>query len=69
VEYFWTINGPEPASLPHGPYDYDHYADTQVLSVARSIAGAVGWNLEPYLGKSRAWRVPEAGQMELDLQI
>jgi len=52
VEYVWTLNGPEPSSdggrqpLPHSPLDYDHYAESQVLPTARSIAAAAGWNIE-----------------------
>jgi DNA polymerase-2 len=44
VEFVWTVDGPEPVSLPHGALDYDHYTDSQVLPVARSIAAAVGWD-------------------------
>jgi DNA polymerase-2 len=46
VEYVWTISGPEPAALPHAPLDYDHYAESQVLPVAGSIAAAAGWDTE-----------------------
>ena len=50
IEYIWTVSGPEPAELwlaeKKPPLDYDHYADAQVLSVARSIAAAAGWNSE-----------------------
>ena len=45
VEYVWTVSGPEPASLVQSLLDYDHYADTQVLSVVRSIAAAAGWDV------------------------
>ena len=40
VEYLWTVNGPEPANLPHGKPDYDHYTDSQVFPLFRSIAAA-----------------------------
>ena len=63
VEFIWTETGAEPASLPHSPYDYDHYADSQVLPVARSIAAAAGWNTDIFLQKSRN---REAGQFMLD---
>ena len=49
VEYVWTVNGPEPwadedrQALPHAALDYDHYAESQVLPAARSIAAAAGW--------------------------
>jgi DNA polymerase-2 len=45
VEYLWTVNGPEPASLPHGKLDYDHYVESQVFPLVRSIASAAKWDL------------------------
>ncbi|MDR2630112.1 MAG: DNA polymerase II [Spirochaetaceae bacterium] len=74
VEYLWTEQGPEPASLPHAPPDYEHYVDSQILPVARSIADAAGWNSELFPRKGgkarfsgrRAWLDKEEGQMELD---
>jgi DNA polymerase-2 len=67
VAFVWTLNGPEPVSLPHGPLDYDHYTDSQVLPVAQSIAAAAGWNTDlfPQRGKNRD--ALENGQMELEL--
>ncbi|MDR0722407.1 MAG: DNA polymerase II [Treponema sp.] len=44
VAFVWTLKGPEPALLPHAPFDYDHYINAQVLPVARSIAAAALWN-------------------------
>jgi DNA polymerase-2 len=69
VEFVWTGEGPCPASLPHGPYDYDHYADTQVLPVVRSIAAAAGWDAVFFLPKSRTRGQAGLldGQMELGL--
>jgi DNA polymerase-2 len=58
VEYVWTVNGPEPASLPHAPLDYDHYADTQVLPAARSIAGAAGWDPRLFPPQSPGPQIP-----------
>jgi DNA polymerase-2 len=52
VEYVWTLAGAEPASLAHGPLDYNHYAATQLLPVARSIADAAGWNMEGFFRKT-----------------
>jgi DNA polymerase-2 len=69
VEYVWTAKGPEPASLPHAPYDYNHYADSQALPVALSIAAAVGWDTEPFLAKGRGHHSRSnivGGQMELE---
>ncbi|MDR2740103.1 MAG: DNA polymerase II [Treponema sp.] len=63
VEYVWTASGPEPASLPHAPLDYDHYKDSQVLPVALSIAAAAGWNT----GLFRQYKDIMEGQMELGL--
>jgi DNA polymerase-2 len=45
VEYVWTSAGAEPVSLPHQPLDYRHYAQAQVLPVAKSIADAVEWDI------------------------
>ncbi|MDR1948860.1 MAG: DNA polymerase II [Spirochaetaceae bacterium] len=73
VAYVITQNGPEPAGLPHGPLDYDHYADSQVFPVARSIAAAAGWMADVFSpsGHGRegreALRALENGQMELGL--
>jgi DNA polymerase-2 len=63
VEYVWTVLGPEPATLPHAPLDYDHYAESQVLTVARSVAAAAGWDTEifPHYKKDHL----NDGQMEL----
>jgi DNA polymerase-2 len=63
VEYVWTVLGPEPAVLPHALLDYDHYAESQVLTVARSIAAAAGWDTEifPHYKKDHL----NDGQMEL----
>jgi DNA polymerase-2 len=71
IAYVWTLNGPEP--LPEkndggqylGSLDYDHYAGSQVLPTARSIAAAIGWkeNLFPSPGKDFF----RDGQMELGL--
>ncbi len=46
VEYVWTLNGPEPASAPTAPLDYDHYLNSQLLPVAKSIAAAAGFEIE-----------------------
>ncbi|MDR1869711.1 MAG: DNA polymerase II [Treponema sp.] len=44
VEYLWTENGPEPTALPHGKLDYDHYVESQVFPLVRSIASAAKWD-------------------------
>jgi DNA polymerase-2 len=67
VEFVWTQNGPEPASRPHAPFDYDHYTDSQVLPVACSIAAAAGWNTEFFPQKGRNRDALENGQLELEL--
>jgi DNA polymerase-2 len=69
VEFVWTRSGPEPASLPHAPLDYDHYTDSQVLPVVLSIAAAAGWNTEPFLKKGRGRHSRNdlaEGQLELE---
>jgi DNA polymerase-2 len=64
VEFVWTETGAEPASLPHGALDYDHYAASQILPVALSIAQAVHWDMsEFYRTKGRP---AKEGQPELD---
>jgi DNA polymerase-2 len=67
VEFVWTVNGPEPASLPHARFDYDHYTDSQVLPVARSIAAALLWHREFFPQKGRNREDLENGQMELEM--
>jgi len=44
VEYLWTVNGPEPTALEHGMIDYDHYVESQVYPLVRSIALAAHWD-------------------------
>ncbi|MDR0641861.1 MAG: DNA polymerase II, partial [Treponema sp.] len=54
VEYVWTSAGAEPLSLPHQALDYRHYAQTQALPVAKSIADAAGWNIDDFFpGRGR----------------
>jgi DNA polymerase-2 len=53
VDFVWTLKGPEPALLPHAPFDYDHYTESQVLPVARSIAAAALWKRDLLLQKDR----------------
>ena len=71
VEYVWTTAGPQPSAdesrrpLPHAPLDYDHYAESQVLPAARSIAAAAGWNAEPF--HSQGGGFLRDGQLELGL--
>jgi DNA polymerase-2 len=65
VEFVWTVSGPAPVSLPHEALDYDHYTDSQVLPLARSIALAAGWNTELFPEKGKGRRDYEDGQMEL----
>ena len=61
VEYIWTVNGPEPVALPHEKPDYDHYADSQVFPVARSIAAAARWDTDFFVKEGEI----AEGQMEL----
>jgi DNA polymerase-2 len=76
VEFVWTVEGPEPFAdedrqpLSHAPLDYDHYAESQVLPVVRSIADAAGWKTDFLPGKGRGRRFRQdlaEGQMELGL--
>ncbi|GHV56216.1 DNA polymerase [Spirochaetia bacterium] len=68
VEFVWTNIGAEPVSLPHAPLDYEHYANSQVLPVAKSIADALHWDMDSFFrkGKNRSSKSSGAGQMELD---
>jgi DNA polymerase-2 len=67
VEYVWTLSGAEPASLPHASLDYGHYADSQVLPLALSIAAATGWNMDAFAAARRMKGGLIEGQLELDL--
>jgi DNA polymerase-2 len=73
VEFVWTVNGPEPSadenheSLPHAPFDYEHYTDSQVLPVAQSIAAAMGWRREIFPRKGRSRDALQSGQLELEM--
>jgi DNA polymerase-2 len=68
VEYLWTIAGAEPLSLPHQALDYRHYAQAQVLPVAKSIADAVGWNIDDFFPRKDGPK-GEAGQPELEFGV
>jgi DNA polymerase-2 len=57
--------------MPHAPYDYDHYTDSQVLPVVLSIAAATGWDTEQFPRKGRgrqAWVDLAGGQLEFEFQ-
>ncbi|MDR1025189.1 MAG: DNA polymerase II, partial [Treponema sp.] len=67
VAYVWTSAGAEPLSLPHQALDYRHYAQAQVLPVAKSIADAVEWNIDdlfPAKGRKPGSRKPGGGKQE-----
>ncbi|MDR1421096.1 MAG: DNA polymerase II [Treponema sp.] len=73
VEFVWTQRGAEPYAdenrvlLPHSPLDYDHYADSQVLPVALSIASAIHWDISVFFeGKNSRRHAWENGQAEFD---
>jgi len=62
VEYLWTVNGVEPTALPHEKPDYDHYVESQVFPLVRSIAAAAGWDAHFFATRKEGY----AGtQMEL----
>jgi DNA polymerase-2 len=65
VEYLWTVNGPEPAALPHGIPDYDHYAESQVYPLVRSIAEAAGWDAGFFVTRKGGAFCDTQMQMEL----
>jgi len=62
VEYLWTVNGPEPTALPHGKPDYDHYVETQVFPLVRSIAAAARWDADFFVTRKEGFT---GTQMEL----
>jgi DNA polymerase-2 len=66
VEFVWTATGAEPVSLPHAPLDYDHYVNSQVLPVAKSIADTLHWDMDSFFQKGKNHFSPDSGQMELD---
>ena len=63
VEYLWTVNGPEPTALPHGKPDYDHYVESQVYPLVRSIASAAHWDAGFFVTRKSGSRAD--WQMEL----
>ncbi|MDL2229664.1 DNA polymerase II [Treponema sp. OttesenSCG-928-L16] len=65
VEYVWTTEGAEPASLQEHSLDYDHYVETQIFPLAGSIAAAAGWNTEHFFARGKDRQALEDGQMEL----
>ena len=65
VEFVWTAAGPEPVSRIRHPLDYDHYTDSQILPLARSIAAALGWHTALFPPKGRIRESWSRGQMEL----
>ena len=65
IEFVWTLEGPEPLSKKEHPLDYDHYAESQVLPAARSIAAAAGWNVEAITSPGKDYFMD--GQLELEL--
>ncbi|PIE25476.1 MAG: DNA polymerase II [Neptuniibacter caesariensis] len=42
IEYYMTVNGPEPIECFHSPIDYQHYLDKQLEPVCESILMFVG---------------------------
>ena len=46
VEYLWTVNGPEPFLRGQSEWklDYEHYIETQIFPLVRSIAAAAKWD-------------------------
>jgi DNA polymerase-2 len=52
ISYVMTRAGPEPLQLRSGaPLDHQHYLESQLLPIARSIAEARGWDARPWFGK------------------
>jgi DNA polymerase-2 len=66
IEYYWTVNGAEPTEKRNSSIDYNHYIDTQILSVAGSIALAAGWNPQMFPERGKNRQALEDGQMELN---
>jgi DNA polymerase-2 len=65
IQFYWTVNGAEPTEKLSSPIDYNHYIDTQILSVAGSIALAAGWNAHMFPERGKNRQALEDGQMEL----
>jgi DNA polymerase-2 len=63
VEYLWTVNGAEPVSLPHGKPDYDHYVESQVYPLVRSIASAAHWDADFFVTRKSQGRA----EMQIEL--
>ena len=67
VEYLWTLNGPQPFAAKGqtliclDAIDYEHYIDTQVFPLVRSIAAAARWDAGFFTSR----KDPADPQMEL----
>ena len=50
VEYYITVHGPEALSLHRSPIDYEWYASSQLLPIARSAGLAAGFDADAIIG-------------------
>jgi DNA polymerase-2 len=66
VEYLWTVNGPEPVALLHSKPDYNHYIESQIFPLARSIVAACRWDLDYFVMNKN--NVLSEHQMELSFR-
>ncbi len=46
IEYYITVNGPEPLSMRKSTIDYEHYIDKQIKPIAETILALYGTNFE-----------------------
>jgi len=59
VEYYMTVHGPEALSLHRSPIDYEWYASSQLLPIARSAGLAAGFDADSIISS-----VHPSGQLE-----
>jgi DNA polymerase II len=46
IDYYQTVNGPEPVQKHESEIDYDHYVDKQIKPLAQAILSTIGLDFE-----------------------
>lgn len=46
IEYYMTVNGPEPVEITKSSIDYDHYIEKQIKPIAETILALFGQNFD-----------------------
>jgi DNA polymerase II len=53
IEYYMTVNGPEPVSMRTSALDYEHYIDKQIKPLSESILSLFGMSFDDVLKNSK----------------